>query len=99
MQAINFELTGDATLQDLSNPQDAYIFGTLSRLYLSPNGVSFLVRNLSKDNKGTPSPILRNLGSISFDGEISGYFNDLVTYGLLQDRLRHPVNRLKNKLG
>ena len=90
----NFELTGDATLQDLSNPQDAYIFGTLSRLYLSPNGVSFLVRNLSKDNKGTPSPILRNLGSISFDGEISGYFNDLVTYG----RFRTDIGTLRTDL-
>lgn len=90
----NFQLTGDATIQDFSNPRDAYIFGNLSRLYLSPQGISFLVRNLSKDNKGTPSQVLQNLGSISFNGEISGYFSDLVTYG----RFRTDLGTLRTDL-
>ena len=76
----HFLLKGDVSLQDLSHPQDAYIFGNLSNLYADPDGIAFFVRNLSKDYKGVP-PALQHLGTISFRGEISGYFTDLVTYG------------------
>ena len=50
------------------------------QLYADPDGIAFFVRNLSKDYKGVP-PVLQNLGTVSFRGEISGYFTDLVTYG------------------
>ena len=76
----HFLLKGDVSLQDLSHPQDAYIFGNLSNLYADPEGIAFFVRNLSKDYKGVP-PALQHLGTVSFRGEISGYFTDLVTYG------------------
>ena len=76
----HFLLKGNVSLQDLSHPQDAYIFGNLSNLYADPDGIAFFVRNLSKDYKGVP-PVLQNLGTVSFRGEISGYFTDLVTYG------------------
>ena len=76
----HFLLRGDVSLQDLSHPQEAYIFGNLTNLYADPEGVAFFVRNLSKDYKGVP-PVLQHLGTVSFRGEISGYFTDLVTYG------------------
>ena len=69
----HFLLKGNVSLQDLSHPQDAYIFGNLSNLYADPDGIAFFVRNLSKDYKGVP-PVLQNLGTVSFRGEISGYF-------------------------
>lgn len=78
-----FRLLGDASLQDLSHPQDTYIFGNLTQLSASSEGVGFLVRNLGTDYNGVP-PILTRLGNISFHGEISGYFTDLVTYGQLR---------------
>lgn len=78
-----FRLLGDASLQNLSHPKDAYIFGNLTQLSASSEGVGFLVRNLSTDYNGVPS-ILTRLGDISFHGEISGYFTDLVTYGQLR---------------
>lgn len=81
-----FRFLGDMTLQDLSHPQDAYIFGELSELSASSRGVGFLVRNLSRDYNGVP-PVLEHLGDISFRGEISGYFTDLVTYGQLRSSL------------
>lgn len=81
-----FRLLGDVSLQDLSHPQDAYVFGKLSELSASSRGVGFLVRNLSSDYNGVP-PILERLGDISFRGEISGYFTDLVTYGQLRSSL------------
>ena len=77
-----FHLLGDVSFQDLSHPQDAYIFGKLTDFSASSRGIGFLVRNLSQNYNGVP-PVLERLGDISFRGEISGYFTDLVTYGVL----------------
>lgn len=76
-----FKLKGDVSLQDLSHPQDALIFGKLRHLSANSAGIGFLVRNLSKDNATIP-PVLERLGDVSFEGEVTGYFTDLVTYGL-----------------
>ena len=81
-----FRLKGDVALQDLSHPQDAYVFGTLSELTDTTRGVGFLVRNLSHDYNGVP-PVLERLGNVSFRGEVSGYFTDIVTYGQLHTDL------------
>ena len=81
-----FRLKGDVALQDLSHPQDAYVFGTLSELTATTLGVGFLVRNLSHDYNGVP-PVLERLGNVSFRGEVSGYFTDIVTYGQLHTDL------------
>lgn len=78
-----FRLLGNASLQDLSHPQDAFVFGKISQLSASNEGIGFLVRNLSQDYQGVP-PILARLGDVAFHGEISGYFTDLVTYGQFQ---------------
>ena len=83
------------SLQDLSRPQDAYVYGTLSELSANTRGVGFLVRNLNHNYNGVP-PLLERLGNVSFQGEISGYFTDLVTYGQLQTSLGNVKNRLKN---
>ncbi|MDD3037655.1 translocation/assembly module TamB [Bacteroides sp.] len=81
-----FRIVGDVSLQDLSHPQDAYVFGTLSELTANTRGVGFLVRNLSSNYNGV-APVLQHLGDISFRGEVSGYFTDLVTYGQLRTSL------------
>lgn len=81
-----FRLKGDVALQDLSHPQDAYVFGPLSELTATTRGVGFLVRNLSHDYNGVP-PVLERLGNVSFRGEVSGYFTDIVTYGQLHTDL------------
>jgi len=81
-----FRLKGDVALQDLSHPQDAYVFGTLSELTATTRCVGFLVRNLSHDYNGVP-PVLERLGNVSFRGEVSGYFTDIVTYGQLHTDL------------
>ena len=81
-----FRLKGDVALLDLSHPQDAYVFGTLSELTATTRGVGFLVRNLSHDYNGVP-PVLERLGNVSFRGEVSGYFTDIVTYGQLHTDL------------
>ncbi len=90
----HFQLRGDASLQDLSHPQNTYIFGNLSRLSASKDGIGFLVRNLSQNYNGVP-PILTRLGDVSYTGEISGYFTDLVTYGTLRTSIGSVRTDLK----
>lgn len=89
----HFHLRGDLSLQDLSHPEDAYVFGNLSSLYADPEGIAFFVRNLSKNYEGVP-PILEHLGTVAFRGEISGYFTDLVTYG----QIRTDIGTIKTDI-
>lgn len=87
-------INGSLSLQDLSRPSDAFIYGSLSRFYANRDGVDFLVRNFSKKYDETPE-LLKHLGDISFKGEISGYFNDLVTYGTFQTDLGEVKSDMK----
>jgi len=76
----NFLFSGGIAFQDLTHIKDTYLVGDIQQLKLSRAGMDFLVRNLVKNFSGTPD-ILKRLGNIAFKGEVSGYFNDLVTYG------------------
>lgn len=92
-------IRGDVTFQDLSNMTDAYVYGKLSRCDLNRAGVDFVIRNLANKYAGTPA-ILKRLGDVSFRGEISGYFNDLVTYGVVRTSIgsvRTDVKLSSNK--
>lgn len=89
----HIRLNGNISLQDFGNPEDALIFGKLNHLYVDPTGMDFLVRNLSTESE-TPY-ILKNLGEVSFSGEISGYFTDLVTYGQFRTDLGNFRTDLK----
>lgn len=76
----DFLFSGGIAIQDLTHANDAYLFGNINRLLINRAGMDFLVRNLVKNFSGTPD-ILKRIGNIGFKGEVSGYFNDLVTYG------------------
>lgn len=80
------QLMGDGSLQDLSHPESSYLFGHLSHFSVSQEGVEFLMRNLGQSHHPM-APTLMRLGAVSYSGEISGYFTDLVTYGVLQTEL------------
>ncbi|MDR0657340.1 MAG: translocation/assembly module TamB [Mediterranea sp.] len=82
----HLRIRGDVAFRDLSEPSDAFIYGNLSHLSIDKEGVDFISRNLSDKYKETPS-VLKKLGDISFRGEISGYFTDLVTYGIFRTEL------------
>lgn len=79
-------IIGNVELRDLSDPENAFIFGNLTNLSVNKEGIDFLVRNFSKNYSETP-PILSRLGNTAFNGEITGYFTDLVTYGTLRTDL------------
>jgi len=79
-------ISGNVEIQDLSDPENAFIYGNLSNLSVNKEGIDFLVRNFSKNYSETPS-VLSRLGNVAFNGEITGYFTDLVTYGTLRTDL------------
>ena len=76
----DLQILAGATFQDLTHPSDTYFLGDIKKLVINRAGMDFLVRNLVKNFSGTPD-VLKRLGNMSFRGEVSGYFNDLVTYG------------------
>lgn len=90
----DFSLSTEASFQNLTIPQETYLFGKVSELNANKNGIAFLVRNLSSPYNGVP-PILDRLGNLSFRGEISGYFTDLVTYGIFRTDLGNVQTDLK----
>ena len=79
----HFYLRGDISFQDLAHPADAYVMANLSNLHADREGLAFLLRNFGAANVST----IQNLGSVSFQGQLSGYFTDLVTYGRIRTDL------------
>lgn len=76
-------LHGTGNIDGLTSLKDAFIQAKLSRLSVDEQGMDFLLRNFIGDYQGLP-PILYRLGTTSFRGELTGYINDFVTYGLLK---------------
>lgn len=58
-----------------------FLFGNLSQLEVDKEGINWLLYNLS--GKNNVPDILKRIGSISFNGDISGYLNQLTTHGTL----------------
>lgn len=82
----HFDLRGNVEFQDFTQPANAFVFGNLSRFHIDQNGIGFILRNISRHYDGIP-PMLRQLGTIDFHGEVSGYLTDLVTYGQMRTAL------------
>lgn len=93
----HFILQGDFSLQDLSHLRNAYIAGNISRLRATSKGTDFFVRNFSREYTGTP-PMLQHLGTVSFNGQVSGYLNDLVMFGQVQTDIGSLRSDLKLSL-
>ncbi len=91
-------IKGSVSFQDLSEGSDAYVYGKLSDLHVSRRGMEFLLMNLSGNHTKIPN-VLERIGAISFRGEISGYFNDLVTYGTFNTELGSIKTDLKVSSG
>lgn len=90
----NFLLRGDLSLQNLSQPHNTLIFGHFSNLYADADGLDFFARNFNQKELNL-TPIFKNIGFVSFQGEISGYFTDLVTYGQIRTDLGTVHSDLK----
>lgn len=80
------QLRANASLMGISNPKEAYLFGQVADLTITPEGISGIVNNFSSDKKDLPQ-VLNKLGTIRFNGDISGFFSNLVAYGKIHTRL------------
>ncbi len=81
-------------LEGITDPQTAYIYGKIRELDLQPEGLTELVRNISK-NRDDVSLLAGRLGQLQFTGELSGYLSDLVAYGRLQCNLGEVQTDMK----
>jgi len=77
---------GKMSLKGISNPEEAYLFGEVNKMFITNEGLSGLINNFSKDPVILPEPVKR-LGTINFQGEISGFFDNLVAYGKLSSSI------------
>lgn len=75
-------LTAEGNVDGISTPEKAYIFGRVTDLYVSSEGLSSIVNSSSTSKKNLS--VIEKLGTIRFKGDISGFFNNLVAYGKIQ---------------
>ena len=73
-------------IEGISDLKNAYLFGKISEMHIAPDGFAEILKNLSikTDNLGN---IAQQLGQVQFNGEVSGYFSDLVAFGTLKSDL------------
>jgi hypothetical protein len=69
---------------DHSNPsQPPYFFGEITQADVDENAISWLIHNL-KGSTATVPDIVRRLGFLKFQGDVSGYPSQITAHGILQ---------------
>lgn len=71
---------GKMKMKGITHPEDAYLFGQVSKMYITTEGFAGLANNFNKRPVTLPDAIVK-LGTINFTGEISGFFDNLVAFG------------------
>ena len=74
-------LKAEAMINHWNEKNNMFLFGNLSQLEVDKEGINWLLYNLS--GKNNVPDILKRIGDISFNGDISGYLNQLTTHGTL----------------
>jgi hypothetical protein len=82
----HIRVNGNADIQGITHLDNAKIRGQISEVFADSVGVAFLMSNLSESFNELPA-VIKNLGSIHFDGNIVGPLSHLVTHGKLQTDL------------
>lgn len=88
LTAVNrhFDLQGQGAVYHVADADSRTLSGTLTRLYADPQGIEFLVRNLSKSYQGVP-PMLQHLGTVAFRGDLFGHTDNLLATGRIHSDL------------
>lgn len=79
-------LTAEGFVQDIRNQDKTFIRANIKSLTVSEDGIIGIINNLSKEKKEIP-PILSHLGTLSFNGDISGYLKHMDAKGNLHSQL------------
>ena len=88
----NLEFKANLTVKELSQPEKTFFDGYFEQSHISPEGIRRLNKNLFPEE--TVPPEIYNLGSIRFEGKISGYLHRLSAFGLFTTdigRLRSDI--------
>lgn len=73
-------------LKSITRPDETYLFGQVNNFHISAEGLPHLVNSFQKESVEMPS-YLNTLGSLDFNGEISGFLDHLVAYGNLHSNI------------
>lgn len=76
-------IDGAVSLKNLSTPSETMIYGHLKNFQITPNGMDFVWQNMGDTNIGRIPPTLQRLGTIRYNGEISGHLSNPVIFGRL----------------
>ncbi len=76
------QFLGKMGLKGITTPEETYLYGQVSRLEITNEGIKGLVNSFSDKPIELPEQI-NELGKLKFYGEISGFMDNLVAYGKL----------------
>lgn len=76
------QFLGRMELKGITTPEDTYLYGQVSKMQITNEGIKGIVNNFSEKPIELP-PSLNHLGTLHFNGEISGFLDNLVAYGKL----------------
>ncbi|MBK5721954.1 translocation/assembly module TamB domain-containing protein [Dysgonomonas sp. Marseille-P4677] len=79
-------LVANAEVRDGRNPDKMYILGSVDDFRITSAELESIIQNISNNKKPLPKQ-LKNLGTISFTGDISGYLKQLNAFGSLETNL------------
>ncbi|MDH6313135.1 hypothetical protein M2137_001922 [Parabacteroides sp. PFB2-10] len=85
-QPDKMQFDGQMDLRGITNSEETYVFGKVNQMYVTPEGLLGLVNNLYAEPIAIPEPVKR-LGTIRFTGEISGFFDNLVAFGVFNSSI------------
>lgn len=79
-------LIANAEIKDIRNAERTYILGSVDEFNIESRALENIVNNFSKNKKKLPG-VLKNLGAVFFEGDISGYLKQLTAFGSLETDL------------
>lgn len=79
-------LKANVEIKDIRNPEETYILGGIDELKISSSELEKIINNFSNGKTKLPSQ-LNQLGTIFFEGDISGYLSQLTAFGSISTDL------------
>lgn len=79
-------LVSNIEIKDLRDTENMYLLGSIDELEVGNEEIESIINNFSKNKVQLP-PLLKRLGTISFEGDISGYLKQLTAFGNLDTDL------------
>ena len=76
----HFSFEGNASIQDLLVPNEAFLYINLPLVSANQEGLLFIARNFNPTITNSAG-LIQRLGYATFKGTLSGYINDLIAYG------------------